>query len=506
MRLAKHFQIVVERREFDHVRAQSATISAETPGAAIRIRWVGDELTDHARWANQTRAEMASRAPVVHAFGTFGADSDFSEAQLTALAAMGLSRPPPPPGTGRGRSGRGGRSGHGGRGQRGGAQDSGGAHTPYPPNPCLRCGSDDHIRTTCTEPKTKCRFCLVGDHQGAYCSKNPTAGAKRRALSQGARDIVARETGSATGPAAAAMDATVTNTVNLTEHAAHAAATAAAGAQVDDVSSANAYAATLKILGYGMCVSVKAMSSVVTRQSAVSNNNQPPMSTLVTAMVDSMATYFVVNKPEYIVRVTNNNPGFTVLTAAGVQPILAVGDAHIWIPDAAGEWKCYEVPNVLLMPACSAVLYSVRVMRDLFGFNHDFNSDKGAISMPNRLRQLPIHDNGSSFAVPIAFSTAAQSVSNLIRSSVGRPAALLTSLGSAFPADSVGTPQSLLYQRLGFPYAQAWRFVGASIGQGSMEGRCSTLHMESCASSAVEGDLEERLISSTQLICGTFNR
>ena len=40
-----------ERREFDHVRAQSATIRAVTPGAAIRIRWVGDELTDHARWA-----------------------------------------------------------------------------------------------------------------------------------------------------------------------------------------------------------------------------------------------------------------------------------------------------------------------------------------------------------------------------------------------------------------------------------------------------------------------
>ena len=51
MRLAKHFQIVVERREFDHVRAQSATIRAVSPGAAIRIRRVSDELTDHARWA-----------------------------------------------------------------------------------------------------------------------------------------------------------------------------------------------------------------------------------------------------------------------------------------------------------------------------------------------------------------------------------------------------------------------------------------------------------------------
>ena len=412
---------------------------------------------------NQTRAEIASRAPVVHAFGTFGANSEFTEAQLSALAAMGLSRTtaPPQPGTGRGRA-RGGRNGRGGRG-RGGAQEPTGAYTPtqHPSNPCLRCGSADHIRTTCTEPKTKCRFCLVGDHQGAYCPKNPTAGAKRRALSQGARDIVDREAGGATAPvAAAAMDTTATNSISLTEHAAHAAAAAAAGAQVDEVSSANAYAATLKILGY-MCVSINAMSSALTKP-AVPNNNQPPMSTLVTAMVDSMATYFVVNKPEYIVRVTNNNPGFTVLTAAGVQPILAVGDAHIWIPDATGKWICYEVPNVLLMPACSAVLYSVRVMRDLFGFNHDFNSNKGAISMPNRLQQLPIHDNGSSFAVPIAFSTVAQSVSNLVRSSVGRPAALLTSLGSAFPADSVGTPQSLLYQRLGFPYAQAWRFVGAS--------------------------------------------
>ena len=179
-------------------------------------------------------------------------------------------------------------------------------------------------------------------------------------------------------------------------------------------------------------------------------------------MVDSMATYFVVNKPEYIVRVTNANPGFTVLTAAGVQPIVAVGDAHIWVPDASGEWRCYEVPNVLLMPACSAVLYSVRVMRDLFGFKHDFNSKQGAISMPGRSQSLPINDNGSAFAVPIAFSTVAQPLSRLTLSPSGRPAALLASIGSVFPADTVGTPQSLLYQRLGFPYPQAWRYVGAS--------------------------------------------
>ena len=257
------------------------------------------------------------------------------------------------------------------------------------------------------------------------------------------------------------MNATATAPA-LSESAAHAAAAAASSSYTTDAESANAYAATLRVLGYGMCASVTALSSSVASAIQLTADNQPPISTLVTAMVDSMATYFVVNKPEYIVRVTNNNPGFTVLTAAGVQPIVAVGDAHIWSPDASGEWKCYEVPNVLLMPACSAVLYSVRVMRDLFGFKHDFNSKQGSISMPDRPQPLPINDNGSAFAVPIAFSTVAQSLSRLIRSPAGRPAALLTSVGSVFPADTVGTPQSLLYQRLGFPYAQAWRYVGAS--------------------------------------------
>jgi hypothetical protein len=407
---------------------------------------------------SQTRAELASRAPAVHAFTALGTpdNGDLADATVAALAAMGLQRITAPP-SNKGRGGRGRGTGRG----RGSAQPGDGP-TVYPANPCLRCGSDDgHSRPDCPLPKTKCRFCNVGDHLGAYCPKNPTAGAKRKALSEGARNVVARESGAAAGAAPAAMNATATGPA-LSETAAHAAATAAANAQIDGAHSANAYAATLRILGYGMCASAGAALSSSMASIKLTVANQPPISTLVTAMVDSMATYFVVNKPELIVRVTNNNPGFTVLTAAGVQSILAVGDAHIWIPDASGQWKCYEVPNVLLMPACSAVLYSVRVMRDLFGFKHDFNSKQGSIAMPDRLQHLPIQDNGSAFSVPIAFSTVAQPFSNLVRSSIGRPAALLASLGSVFPADTVGTPQSLLYQRLGFPYAQAWRYVGAS--------------------------------------------
>ena len=449
------------------------------PMSYSTIKQMTRRVNHHTLWLyyndllGQTRAELGSRKPAIHVFSALGAPPSTPD---NPLAAMSLTRPPPPATNGvaansRGR-GRGGRGG-GRSGGRGGAQP--GAGWSYPVNPCLRCGEEGHSRMVCTKPVTQCRFCGA-DHLGAYCSKNPTAGAKRRAISQGARDIVAREAGTATGAAMAvtgpaAFDATITQTnpataTQLDEAQAHAAATAASSAHSDPALAANSYAYTLRVLGYGMCATFQreaaacgtALSSYVSAP-IISAATSPIGSQLVTAMVDSMATYFVVNKPEYIVRVTNNNPGFTVLTAAGVQPILAVGDAHVWIPDDQGEWKCYEVPNVLLMPACSSVLYSVRVMRDLFGFEHNFDKG-GAITMPNRKSTLQIRDDGSAFAIPIAFSTSAQP--DLICSSIAHPAALLTSIGSAFPADTMGTPQSLLYQRLGFPYAQAWRFVGAS--------------------------------------------
>merc|ERR1712153_248053 len=86
---------------------------------------------------------------------------------------------------------------------------------------------------------------------------------KRRAISQGARDIVAREAGTATGAAMAvtgpaAFDATITQTnpataPQLDEAQAHAAATAASSAHSDPALAANSYAYTLRVLGYGMC-------------------------------------------------------------------------------------------------------------------------------------------------------------------------------------------------------------------------------------------------------------
>ena len=96
-----------------------------------------------------------------------------------------------------------------------------------------------------------------------------------------------------------------------------------------------------------------------------------------------------------------------------------MGDAHIWIPDASGEWKCYEVPNVLLMPACSAVLYSVRIMRDLFGFKHDFNSDQGAITMPDHPCPSNRTWSTATTVLPIARSAAARDF-NLIQIDIAK--------------------------------------------------------------------------------------
>ena len=55
MSLSKHFAITYQRRRFDHVEANSATIGSAgvEPGLPVRIVWVGDKLTDDSRWLGE---------------------------------------------------------------------------------------------------------------------------------------------------------------------------------------------------------------------------------------------------------------------------------------------------------------------------------------------------------------------------------------------------------------------------------------------------------------------
>ena len=416
----------------------------------------------------EVRAELQSRAPTAHAFPAVAAGApspaaasppapathDANVAALVAaLQAMGSNR-------------------------FNGGNNVGGKRPrePYPSEPCLICGKEGHKRESCRKAATAapCRFCGKKGHAPPYCPHNPTAGGKRKALTQSLRALVDKEAGpmplpnvasGAPGTSASHAPATYAAAVasrSLTEEQAQAHAAAAAAQHADPAAMATAYAAALKACGYGLCATVTtALTAAAPPVHPVvlppaARASKPDSCHVVTVFVDTMATYFVVNDLAYLVRVTDADPTIGIQTADGIKPVKAVGVAHMWVPDVKGVWQCYEVPNVLLLPKCGQCLYSQRVMRDLFGFQHDFDKTLD-IRMPGR-PALPMHDSGTSFAIMVAFSTAAVPAARRVT-----PTGYTTALvACALAAGSVGTPQALLFQRLAYPHAQAWRHVAAS--------------------------------------------
>ena len=104
------------------------------------------------------------------------------------------------------------------------------------------------------------------------------------------------------------------------------------------------------MLGYNMCATAMNASALIT-PNFPGAANQPPSSTLVPAMVDSMATYFVVNKREHLVRVTNSNPGvlpysrqpvLRLLESAAVSPLLNIASVAtvVWWPSFVDLRAC----------------------------------------------------------------------------------------------------------------------------------------------------------------------
>ena len=78
------------------------------------------------------------------------------------------------------------------------------------------------------------------------------------------------------------------------------------------------------------------------------------------SMVDSMATFMIVNSRRLLYRVTNSNPQCTVVTADGLKKVDAIGTvlAHFLVDEGGGErWRCYEIQEVYLMTACPDILY-----------------------------------------------------------------------------------------------------------------------------------------------------
>jgi len=416
-------------------------------------------LAHYTDYVSQVRAELASRRTVPAAFAAHGG------------------------GKGGGRGGGAGASNGGGGGYDGGRQSA----------ICLRCGQEGHTRPNCTRPLTQCTHCSA-DHFSDFCEKSRNRQARAK-LGRNTTSIIKRDMKKAAAPggatptsyanaAAAALTPPTAGSppqlppappaappADPASYSAHAAAIAAgADPNADATNRANAYAAAMRMLGF-MCR--LASGAAAPPAPPLDDIPEPCRSKLLPqrALTDSMATFWIVPSESMLWRVTQHRPGLSISTADGMVMVEAVGIAHVYMY-VGNRWECYEVPNVLVLPNCESVLYSTRVMRDLHGFTHDL--DHGVIHVPGA-PDISVLDDGSAYSIPIAFVPPGINAPALHRPA-RQPVALAAPLVDHSPLPeavphAIGTQQSTLYHRLGFPYADQWRLVSsASKGHGLPDG------------------------------------
>ena len=367
----------------------------------------------------------------------------------------------------------------------------GGPSTPSPAsgnpsNPCIQCGATGHIRPQCTAAPTKCTGCGTLNHLEAFCPKG--SGTRRGELTPNGQRLIDRDIKTvgkkrpphATSPSSYAAAAAGTQPAPPTPSVppappsaalppvaaradpaavaqAHAAAVYAAQGHTDPLAAINAYASAMRVLGHGFCASAKPPPPP-------GRSTSHPNDTPETALVDTMATFWIVGSIELLWSISVASPDYAVETANGLVPVQAVGVALVWML-IGNVWECYEVPNVLVLPECPATLYSTRVMRELFGFNHD--TDHNRIGVPGRA-DIAITNDGSSYSIPVVFVPRDTKRPKQVYCPSSPPAvaAMLSAL-SVFPAGVSGTTQATLHHRLGFPYADQWRHVpNSTTGHG----------------------------------------
>ena len=178
------------------------------------------------------------------------------------------------------------------------------------------------------------------------------------------------------------------------------------------------------------------------------------------ACVDSQASSFVVPSVDYLLRVTDAKPSFTIATANGDTNPVAIGVAGVHLQDESGRWHYFEVDGVIVLPQCDRVLYSWPTMARA-GVKHML--DDNYLLMPNGGR-VPVSAGltvEASFGPPPAISAHPATIGSgrsfdhegdPVRGASSAPSK--TGRGSDSAAS---VPQSLLWQRLGFPSEHAWR-------------------------------------------------
>ena len=416
-----------------------------------------------ADYMGQVKAELSSRRIVAHAFAAASSSADTANAgtepNAHALNAQGVL--PRPPSRGGGRTGRGTSSPRASRGRGSPSIGTGGTPTLFCPR-CLRRHAGG--RAQCRSPKVSCKHCGC-DHHHLVCPFGEGS-SHREGMPREARNLVDREANRAKGSSPPQATAhTATSSVPSPPVAQPASQPppdnpAAAPPAPDSTAAAQAYSAAIRALGY--------CSTVSGTQHPVYDSTlpHPQDATVVGAFVDDMATFMVVPHERYLCSITDANPRFGVDTAAGKVPVRTVGTACVALHSSKRGWVWYEVHDVLVVPS-SPVLYSTRAMRKAHAISH--RVEEGHLLLPPvRLRDAPtrvdVLDTGSSYDLTLAFSPVAHPA---MRRSDTPSIAARSASAHGLQASVSGTPQGILYHRLGFPYAQSWsRVTDALTGHG----------------------------------------
>ena len=426
-----------------------------------------------ADYMGQVKAELSSRRTVANAFHTTAQAESIcppsAGAAPNALNATGvLPRPPA-------RRERGGTTQRGARPNARGNQPPAGATAGSSPSlfcpRCLRVHAGG--RRECRLAKVVCRFCGC-DHHHLLCPFGEGS-QHRENMPREARNLVDREANRAKGnsPQRASACSTLATSVAPAQQNAPAAeplttnASAAASSNTD--TAANAYSAALRAM---------TLCTVTTDHGPVRDATlaSPPGTRVCGAFADDMATFMVVPDVSYLCSVTDPSPKFGVKTAAGHVPVSAVGTACIALYSAERGWCWYEVHDVLVVPS-SPVLYSTRAMRKAHAISHRI--EEGYLTLPPARRsetgkpttrsasrcarpaRVTVTDTGASYDVTVAFSPTLHPSarhSDTPPIAVAHASAASAAVHCLYSA-SRGTPQNILHHRLGFPYAQQWRYV-----------------------------------------------
>tara|TARA_B100000674_G_scaffold231164_1_gene190210 strand:+ start:563 stop:6883 length:6321 start_codon:yes stop_codon:yes gene_type:complete len=348
-------------------------------------------------------------------------------------------------------------------------------------NPCFNCGSLTHTRDKCPEPKIKCKHC-GGGHMPTLCPKGPGS-SLRDSLSSTAKRALARSVSSkskgkerahlANAEMAAADAMTAEDMMLAAQFKAFRAGKAArtspgAGpsnapppqppppAQVapDELVPPDEMEDFMSAIGRSKVMVALRRDQCPNQIAHVAMRSGSNIETI--ACVDSQASTFVVPSTEYLLRITDAKPSVPISTANGETFPEAIGVAGISLIDEDGNRHYFEIDGVVVLPQCDRVLYSwpEMVRCDVKHF-----LDDGFIMMPNG-GKVPIMPGLSvrlSFGPPPQSAHPANIKGRRIMDHEGVP------IDDGKPATGRGSnsaasvPQSLMWQRLGFPSEHAWR-------------------------------------------------